>query len=126
MKHAILDSSTLKADVQIDERVACSNFQGGGLDVRKRLCAYSSLMNEDGQTKLHLLCQNNSCSKEEVQGLIEAFPAALQRRDVYGRSVRCFRRRHLKRYPSLFSKWLIPLIQSSLASLLCSEASLQR
>lgn len=44
-------------------------------------------MNEDGQTRLHLVCQDICCSVEEVRDLLSTFPEALERRDVYGRTV---------------------------------------
>jgi hypothetical protein len=93
MKHSIDGRCIVDEQVasngheQTDELLSRSP-QVVGLDCPKRKCGYSSLINEDGQTKLHLLCQNNSCSVEEVQDLLSAFPAAINKRDVYGRSVR--------------------------------------
>ena len=85
MKHSI-DGRSI-ADEKTRTETSENEERGGRPDGTKRICGSSSLINQDGQTKLHLLCQNNTCSKEEVDDLIIAFPAALSKRDVYGRSV---------------------------------------
>ena len=53
----------------------------------KRICAEETFSNDAGQTRLHLLCQESSCSEDEIRHVLAIFPTALQRRDVYGRSV---------------------------------------
>jgi hypothetical protein len=51
------------------------------------------LDNEDGKTALHLLCQDSACSVDSVQDLIAFQPEALERKDVYGRTVRRYQRK---------------------------------
>ena len=86
MKHSI-DGRSIADGKMRTEKSENEERPSGRPDGTKRLCGYSSLINEDGQTQLHLLCQNSSCSTEEVNDLIIAVPSALSKRDVYGRSV---------------------------------------
>lgn len=44
------------------------------------------LVNDDGQTHLHLLCQNPRSTVTEVQNLIQQYPEAAQQVDVYNRT----------------------------------------
>jgi len=92
MKHSI-DGRSVADEKTRTEPSENGERRGGRLDGTKRICGSSSLINQDGQTKLHLLCQNNTCSKEEIDELIIAFPAALSKRDVYGRSVSSMQRK---------------------------------
>lgn len=55
----------------------------------KRRCPLlfkSPPMNEDGQTTLHLLCQDPRTTVETVQEYLSKYPAASQAVDVYGRT----------------------------------------
>jgi hypothetical protein len=70
------------------ERAACSCCEDSDHYCKKRICAEELVINEDRQTRLHLLCQDRCCSVEEVRDLIVALPQALEQRDAYGRSVR--------------------------------------
>ncbi len=54
---------------------------------RKRL---SSERLSDGQTCLHLVCQDRTCSVTTVRKLLAEYPGALERRNDYGRMVRTF------------------------------------
>ena len=86
MKHSI-DGRSIADGKMRTQKSEIEERPSGRPDGTKRLCGYSSLINEDGQTQLHLLCQKSSCSMEEVKDLIIAVPSALSKRDVYGRSV---------------------------------------
>jgi hypothetical protein len=56
----------------------------------KRRCTLANLplmnITEDGQTDLHLLCQDPSTSVEEVRASLEEYPDAPKIADVYGRT----------------------------------------
>jgi len=77
-----------RSNEDLMERLVCVCCHDSQVGCTKRICSGKSSTNEDGQTLLHLLCQDRCCSVDDVRDAIAAFPDALQRRDVYGRSVR--------------------------------------
>lgn len=100
------------------ERSVCPGCHGSNHYCKKRLCADNSLLvNEDGQTPLHVLCQDRCSSMEEVQNTVASFPEALELRDVYGRSVRLT----LSRNSLVFL--LVLFTHVRLSALVCSHFS---
>lgn len=83
MENPIASGFKRPNDVVLEER-ECSERACGR---STRICLEEPATNEDGQTPLHILCQDRCCSVEDVENMIAAFPGALHRRDVYGRSV---------------------------------------
>jgi hypothetical protein len=67
---------------------SCECCQGSDECHKRRYSDNPLVDNEDGQTALHLLCQDSACSVDSVQDLIAVQPEALERKDLYGRTVR--------------------------------------
>jgi hypothetical protein len=87
--------------------VDCSCCHQDGAECNKRLRSEATIHNKDGQTCLHLLCQDRCCPVDDVIALIDSNPGALKRKDMYGRSVRLLEKVEVDSRVVLF--WLIRL-----------------